>query len=236
MVAVSVVHRPGLARKGRPPCRPTPVVVGTPAAGAVRLACEDPPLAAGAPGSGRRRRSDCRDGDALWNQPETRQADAWTLVMLGDGVRGRRELQADTPRARRGGPRTGRRRRSGGSSRNGCGSRGRSTTSSRTMAAVKVQMGVALAAFDERPDMVRAALLRARTSSRGPCRSCGSPLALLREAAPTGSDDPAPGLGQLGDLVAGPGSPGGCRCAPTWTDVRFPRWCSWPRTGLCRRH
>jgi signal transduction histidine kinase len=77
-----------------------------------------------------------------------------------------------------------------------------------TMAAVNVQMGVAAAAFDQRPDMARAALLQARASSREALRELRATVALLRDPAATGPDAPAPGLSELGDLVAGAGQNG----------------------------
>jgi signal transduction histidine kinase len=77
-----------------------------------------------------------------------------------------------------------------------------------TMAAVNVQMGVAVAAFDRQPDTARAALQQARTSSRDALRELRATLALLRDAAPSESEAPAPGLKELGDLVARAGQAG----------------------------
>jgi signal transduction histidine kinase len=77
-----------------------------------------------------------------------------------------------------------------------------------TLAAVNVHMGVAVAAFDQRPDAAKAALLQARASSREAMQELRATVALLRDAAPGGSTDPAPRLGQLGDLVARAGESG----------------------------
>ena len=71
-----------------------------------------------------------------------------------------------------------------------------------TVAAVNVQTGVAVAAFDQRPDAARAALASARASSRDALRELRATVALLRDAAPGDSIDPAPRLGQLDELVA----------------------------------
>ncbi|MBB5113418.1 signal transduction histidine kinase [Micromonospora echinospora] len=71
-----------------------------------------------------------------------------------------------------------------------------------TIAAVNVQTGVAVAAFDRRPDAARAALASARASSRDALRELRATVALLRDAAPGDSIDPAPRLGQLDELVA----------------------------------
>lgn len=77
-----------------------------------------------------------------------------------------------------------------------------------TMAAVNVQMGVAVAAFDQRPNAARAALAQARASSRQAMQELRAAVALLREAAPGDSTDPAPRLAQLDDLVAQANSAG----------------------------
>ncbi len=71
-----------------------------------------------------------------------------------------------------------------------------------TIAAVNVQTGVAVAAFDQRPDAARAALVQARASSREALQELRATVALLRDAAPGDPTDPAPRLGQLDELVA----------------------------------
>lgn len=68
-----------------------------------------------------------------------------------------------------------------------------------TLTAVNVQMGVALAAFDTRPEAARAALATARAASRDAMDEIRSATALLR-AGPTA---PAPGLADLPGLAAG---------------------------------
>lgn len=74
-----------------------------------------------------------------------------------------------------------------------------------TMAGVNVQMGVAVAAFDQRPEAARVALQQARTSCRDALRELRATVAVLRGAAPDGAvgaaGRPAPGLGQLDELV-----------------------------------
>lgn len=72
-----------------------------------------------------------------------------------------------------------------------------------TMAAVNVQMGVAVAAFDRRPEAARAALGQARAASADALRELRAALALLREDAPAGPPPPVPGLDQLDALVEG---------------------------------
>jgi len=61
-----------------------------------------------------------------------------------------------------------------------------------TIAAVNVQTGVAVAAFDQRPDAARAALVQARASSREALQELRATVALLRDAAPGDSTDPCP--------------------------------------------
>jgi signal transduction histidine kinase len=77
-----------------------------------------------------------------------------------------------------------------------------------TMAAVNVQMAVAVAAFSRRPEAARAALVQARASSREAMQELRATVALLRDATPGESTDPAPRLGQLDDLVTRAGSTG----------------------------
>ncbi|HLL64378.1 MAG TPA: sensor histidine kinase [Micromonosporaceae bacterium] len=71
-----------------------------------------------------------------------------------------------------------------------------------TMAAVNVQMGVAVAAFDQRPDAARAALAQARALSREAMRELRATVAVLRETGDGRLTEPAPGLAQLDSLVA----------------------------------
>lgn len=77
-----------------------------------------------------------------------------------------------------------------------------------TMAAVNVQMAVAVTAFSQRPEAARAALVQARTSSREAMRELRATVALLRDATPGVSTGPAPRLGELDDLVTRAGSTG----------------------------
>jgi signal transduction histidine kinase len=76
------------------------------------------------------------------------------------------------------------------------------------MAAVNVQMGVAVAAFDTRPDAARDALREARTSSREALQELRATVALLRDADADKATKPAPRLSQLDDLVESAGRAG----------------------------
>ncbi len=69
-----------------------------------------------------------------------------------------------------------------------------------TLTAVNVQVGVALAAFDSRPEAAREALVAARSASRDAMDEIRAATALLRDGSPT---VPAPGLADVADLVAG---------------------------------
>lgn len=71
-----------------------------------------------------------------------------------------------------------------------------------TLAAVNVQMGVAHAAFDSRPEVAREALDTARRASRAALDEVRAATALLR-AGDAEVAAPAPGLADLPDLVAG---------------------------------
>lgn len=77
-----------------------------------------------------------------------------------------------------------------------------------TMAAVNVHMGVALTAFDARPDAARNALVAARAASRSAMDEIRAATALLREGAGGDDSTPTPGLADLTGLVAGAESAG----------------------------
>jgi signal transduction histidine kinase len=70
-----------------------------------------------------------------------------------------------------------------------------------TMAAVNVQMGVAVAAFDADPEAARNALRQARASSRDALRELRATVALLRDASMKESASPAPTLMGLHELA-----------------------------------
>jgi signal transduction histidine kinase len=70
-----------------------------------------------------------------------------------------------------------------------------------TMTAVHLQMSVAATAFDQAPDAARSALAQARSSSRNALQELRAAVAMLREAGPGEIAVPAPGLGQLDELV-----------------------------------
>ena len=70
-----------------------------------------------------------------------------------------------------------------------------------TMAAVNIQMGVAVAAFDTHPGAARAALDQARSSSREAMQELRATIAVLRSPEDGQDPAPAPRLDQLVDLV-----------------------------------
>jgi len=69
------------------------------------------------------------------------------------------------------------------------------------MAAVNVQMGVAVAAFETRPEAARTALQQARASSRDALQELRATVALLRDASINESASPAPTLTDLPELA-----------------------------------
>lgn len=135
----------------------------------------------------------------------------WPVValLLGEAVRGRRELlgeyAARVARAAADQEREAQRRMEQERLRI---AREVHDVVAHTMAAVHVQMGVAVAAFDDRPDTARAALVQARTSSREALQELRATVALLRETVPRDVPAPAPRLSQLPDLVDRAGSAG----------------------------
>jgi signal transduction histidine kinase len=70
-----------------------------------------------------------------------------------------------------------------------------------TLAAVNVQMGVAVAAFDTRPDTARQALVQARASSKQALHELRATIALLRDPTSTSPPAPAPRLTQIDELA-----------------------------------
>jgi signal transduction histidine kinase len=70
-----------------------------------------------------------------------------------------------------------------------------------TMAAVNVQMGVAVAAFDTQPDTARDALARARASSKEALQELRATVALLRDPDGTHATRPAPQLTEIDELA-----------------------------------
>jgi signal transduction histidine kinase len=70
-----------------------------------------------------------------------------------------------------------------------------------TMAAVNVQMGVAVAAFDTQPDTARRALVQARASSKEALHELRATVALLRDSSPTNPSTPAPRIAQIDELA-----------------------------------
>jgi two-component sensor histidine kinase len=72
-----------------------------------------------------------------------------------------------------------------------------------TMAAVNVHMGVAVTAFESRPDTARRALHQARASSREALQELRAAVALLRDASVADSAAPAPTLDGLAEMAEG---------------------------------
>jgi signal transduction histidine kinase len=74
-----------------------------------------------------------------------------------------------------------------------------------TMAAVNVQMGVAVAAFESDPETARTALAQARASSKEALQELRATVALLRDGSPIDGAgrpaSPAPRLAQLDELA-----------------------------------
>jgi signal transduction histidine kinase len=77
-----------------------------------------------------------------------------------------------------------------------------------TMAAVQVQMAVAVTAFEQRPQAAWAALRQARTASRDALAELRAVVRLLREEPADGPAAPSPGLDHLDELVRGVGEAG----------------------------
>lgn len=71
-----------------------------------------------------------------------------------------------------------------------------------TMAAVNVQMGVAVAAFDARPETARSALLQARSSAKEALQELRVTVGLLRESPDDLPAAPAPRLADVEELAA----------------------------------
>lgn len=70
-----------------------------------------------------------------------------------------------------------------------------------TIAAVSVQIGVAVAAFESKPETARTALLQARASTREALRELRAIVAFLRDPAGDDATAPAPRLSQIDELA-----------------------------------
>lgn len=70
-----------------------------------------------------------------------------------------------------------------------------------TMSAVNVQMGVAVAAFDTRPEVARDAVVQARASSKEALRELRATIGLLRDGSVTEALLPAPSIAEIEDLA-----------------------------------
>jgi signal transduction histidine kinase len=71
-----------------------------------------------------------------------------------------------------------------------------------TVTAMNVQTGVAIDAFDVRPDVAKRALQQVRASGREALQELRATVAVLRDDSAEGSTQPAPNTGQLDELVA----------------------------------
>lgn len=71
-----------------------------------------------------------------------------------------------------------------------------------TVTAMNVQTGVAIDAFDARPDVAKRALQQVRSSGREALQELRATVAVLRDDSTEGSTQPAPNTGQLDELVA----------------------------------
>ena len=70
-----------------------------------------------------------------------------------------------------------------------------------TVTAMNVQTGVAIDAFDKRPDVARRALQQVRASGREALQELRATVEVLRDDSAAGSTQPAPHTGQLNELV-----------------------------------
>ena len=71
-----------------------------------------------------------------------------------------------------------------------------------SLAAVNVHMGVAVSAFESRPEAAQQALVQARTSSREALHELRTAVAVLRQGDGAEPMGPVPGLAQIDELVA----------------------------------
>lgn len=125
-------------------------------------------------------------------------------LLLGEAVRGRRELTAHyADRARR-----AEREREREAARRVREERMRIARDvhdivAHTVSAMTVQATVALDALERRPEIARGALLQVRASGREAVRELRATVAVLRESddGAAGPDAPAPGLAQLPELI-----------------------------------
>jgi signal transduction histidine kinase len=129
---------------------------------------------------------------------------AWPVValLIGENVRNRRELlaeyaaRAELAEAER--EREGRRRVEEERLRI---AREFHDVIAHTVTAMNVQTGVAIDAFDERPEVARRALHQARTSGREALQELRATVEVLRDEFVEDSTRPAPHSGQLEELV-----------------------------------
>jgi signal transduction histidine kinase len=125
----------------------------------------------------------------------------WVPLLLGEVVRGRRELldeyAARATRAEAEREREARRRVDEERLRI---ARELHDIVAHTVAAMNVQAGLAADAFDRQPDVARGALKQVRESGREALGELHATVALLRDGRTT-STTPAPTLDRLGDLV-----------------------------------
>jgi signal transduction histidine kinase len=129
---------------------------------------------------------------------------AWPVValLIGENVRSRRELlaeyaaRAELAEAER--EREGRRRVEEERLRI---AREFHDVIAHTVTAMNVQTGVAIDAFDERPEVARRALHQARASGRDALQELRATVEVLRDESAKNSTKPAPHIGRLEELV-----------------------------------
>jgi signal transduction histidine kinase len=129
---------------------------------------------------------------------------AWPVValLIGENVRGRRELlaeyaaRAELAEAER--EREARRRVEEERLRI---AREFHDVIAHTVTAMNVQTGVAIDAFDQRPEVARQALQQARASGRDALQELRATVQVLRDETAKSSTRPAPQTGQLEELV-----------------------------------
>jgi signal transduction histidine kinase len=129
---------------------------------------------------------------------------AWPLLalLLGENVRGRRELLAEyAARAEQAEADREREARRRAQEERLTIARELHDVVAHTLAGVNVQMGVAATAFDSHPDAARRALAQARASAREALGELRATVAVLRDPSGGGSTAPAPTLADLDGLV-----------------------------------
>lgn len=130
----------------------------------------------------------------------------WPLVplLLGEVVRGRRELMAEyADRAERAEADREREARRKVDQERVRIARELHDVVAHTVSAMTVQAGLALDALDSRPEVARTAMRQVRTSGKEAVRELRTTVGVLRDGRRTDSAAPAPRLAQLDELMEG---------------------------------